>query len=263
MKNYYIVFFLFVCQGFVVAQQPPTKLPDAIFVDSIPTDSVLANMQYLEIDYENIQLPPVSVFLEAAKSYADVKFFMEKQREVESLLKVSKKEWLKYIRLQGSYQYGTNNTYLMQTGEINPNDPRFTTSTQNWYNLGAIVSIPLDDLFSRKNKNDVFRSQMEQSKYELERALENRQMLILEAYNEVVKHLALLKVNAESVALYDAQMWISERDFANGRIDIISLSLERGRRTEATIKYQTSRASLHNAVTILEMLTKVKILRQR
>ncbi|GAB1360260.1 TolC family protein [Porphyromonadaceae bacterium] len=261
MKNYYIVFFLFVCQGFVVAQQPPTKLPDTISVDSITTDTLLSSMQYLEIDYENIQLPPVSVFLEAAKSYSDVKYYEQRQREIESVLKVSKKEWLKYIRLQGSYQYGTNNTYLMQTGEINPNDPRFTTSTQNWYNVGAIVSIPLDDLFSRKNKNDVYRSQMEQSKYELERALENRQIIILEAYNEVTKQLTLLKMNAESVALYDAQMPISERDFANGRIDIIALSLERARRTEANVRYQTSRASLHNAVTILEMLTKVKILR--
>lgn len=263
MKNYYIVFFLFAFQCFVVAQQPPTKLPDTIPVDSISTDTLFDDIQYVEIDYNNIMLPPISVFLEAANTYADVKFFQEKLREGELQLKVSKKQWLNYVRLQGSYQYGTNNTYLLQTGDINPNDPRFTTSTQNWYNVGAVVSIPLDDLFSRKNKNDVVRTTMMQSKYELERALENRKMLILEAYNEVVMHLALLKVNAESVALYDAQMPISERDFANGRIDIISLSLERARRTDAIIKYETSRASLHNAVSILEMLTKVRITRGR
>ncbi|MGL4292538.1 MAG: TolC family protein, partial [Bacteroidales bacterium] len=56
------------------------------------------------------------------------------------------------------------------------------------------------------------------------------------------------------------QMRISEQAFINGKIDIISLSLERGRRSAAIVSYQEGKAALQNAITRLEMLTNVKIM---
>lgn len=224
----------------------------------VPDSTLIKEMG--EINHEQFKLPPLSVFLDAANSYSDIKYLEEKKTEGEQLLKISKKEWLKYIRLQGNYQYGTNSAYTLQTNELLPPTGAYSSlSTQSWYNAGVIVSIPLDDLFSRKNKNNVARSQIKQTEYETQKALEDRQLLILESYNEVLKHLTLLKVRAEAMSLYNAQMKISERDFASGRIDIITLSLERGRRSAATVNYEESKAALYNAVTKLEMLTKVKI----
>lgn len=255
MRKFILALFLLVTLIMPVKSQ---SLADQL----IPLDSVKANTFPIDESIMYIDLPSVGVFLEAAKSYSDVKYYEAKRRENELLLKISQKEWLKYFRVQGNYQYGTTNSLLTDTGDINPNETRFRGTTQSWYNVGVTLSIPLDDLFSRKNKNDVARARIDQSGYEQARTLENRQMLILESYNEVVKNLALLKINAESVALYDAQMRVSEKDFANSRIDIIALSLERARRTEANIKYQTSRAALHNAVTILELLTQIKIIKK-
>ena len=215
-----------------------------------------------DIDLTKIELPPVSVFLDAAHNYADVRFYDSKLDEVQQTLKMTRKDWLSYIRLQGNYQYGTNNAFISQSGEPYPPGYGYSTvNTQNWYNAGVAVAIPLNDLFSRKQKTGIVKAQMRQTEYEAEKALEDRQIVILQAYNEVVKYLSILKVNAEAVALYDAQMKISERDFINGKIDIISLSLERARRADVMIKYQESRAALHNAVTLLEMLTKVKIIK--
>lgn len=222
------------------------------------TDS-LSTRQSLSVDLAKINLPPVSVFLEAASNYADIKFYDSKVEEEELLLKQARKDWLSYIRLQANYQYGTNNGILSQSGE-DMQGYLYSQNTQSWYNVGVVVSIPLNDLLSRKQKTDIVNARIDQAEYEAERALENRKIIILQAYNEVIKHLSILKVKAEAVALYDAQMQISENDFINGRIDIISLSLERGRRSDAIVKYQESRAALHNAVTLLEMLTKIKII---
>ena len=80
----------------------------------------------------------------------------------------------------------------------------------------------------------------------------------MEAYNNVLQALATLKAKSDAAALYNAQMKISEQDFINGKIDITTL--ERGRRSGAVISYQEGRATLHNAVTLLEMLTNVKII---
>lgn len=254
MKHIILTALLLICHCGLYAQDTPGHLP--------PSDSLRVAEPYL-IDLTKIELPPVSVFLEAASDYADVKYFDSKIEEENMALKEAKKSWLNYLRIQGNYQYGTNNSYLTQAGDlIAPGYVSSATSTQSFYNIGVVLSIPLDDLFSRRQKTGAVKARIEQTKYEAERALENRQLIILEAYNEVVKHLSILKVKAEAVALYDAQMQISENDFINGRIDIIGLSLERGRRSAAMVNYQESRAALHNAVTLLEMLTKIKIIKQ-
>lgn len=214
-------------------------------------------------DYTKIQLPPLSVFLDAANNYADVKYYEYKKEEIEHQLKLVKKDWLNYFRVQANYQYGTNNAYLVDDAQQLPGGGGIASkNTQSWYNVGAVMSVPLNDIFSRKQKTDIVRSQLNQVDYELEKTLEARQLIILETYNEVVKNLSILKVKAESLALYDAQMKISENDFVNGRIDIISLSLERARRSGAMVSFQESRAALHNAVTLLEMLTKIKIIQK-
>lgn len=246
-----LLFFLFSCMS-SFAQQADTTSGTYGYISDPES-----------VDYTSIQLPPLSFFLDVANNYADVKYYEYKREEIEHQLKLVKKDWLNYFRVQANYQYGTNNAYLIDDAQQLPGGGGVASrNTQSWYNVGAVMSIPLDDIFSRKQKTDVVKSQLSQVDYELEKALENRQLVILETYNEVVKHLSILKVKAESNALYDAQMKISENDFVNGRIDIISLSLERARRSAAMVSFQESRAALHNAVTLLEMLTKIKIIQR-
>lgn len=253
MKRILFSLFLLLASWASSAQNELAQLPAA---DTMPVDM-------FELDLTKIELPPVSVFLEAAKDYADVKWFESMVDEENARLKQTKRDWLSYLRIQGNYQYGTNNSFLTQNGEMLP--PSYalsSTNVQNWYNIGLVLSIPINDVVSRRQKTKEVEARISQAEYQSMSALENRQLVILEAYNEVVKHLSILKVKAEAVALYDAQMEISERDFVNGRIDIITLSLERGRRSDAMVTYQESRAALHNAVTMLEMLTKIKIIKQ-
>ena len=83
---------------------------------------------------------------------------------------------------------------------------------------------------------------------------------VLEAYNAVTEQLATIKAKAETAALYNAQMKISENNFIQGAIDIIALSLERARRTGAVTTYEQSRVALHNSIVLLEMLTNVKVI---
>ena len=63
--------------------------------------------------------------------------------------------------------------------------------------------------------------------------MEERRLKVLEAYNNVTAQLATIKAKAENAAHYNAQMKISENNFIQGKIDIISLSLERARRSGA------------------------------
>lgn len=87
-------------------------------------------------------------------------------------------------------------------------------------------------------------------------------MAIVEAYNAVAALFTTIQVKAEAAALYNAQMRITEQDFVNGRIDITALSLERSRRSEAISGYEEAKVQLHNAITLLELMTDIVVIRR-
>ena len=235
MKILFIL--LFILNAFsIVAQKKKTYFDKATTIEvTSGTDSINAMLD----DYERIQLPPLSVFLESVYDHPSVRIYEAKRDEANADMKITKREWLDYFRVYGQYQYGR--LVQLSTRET-IEDPSFLTSigsNQHTYSVG-IRFLQLD--------------------YEYEMSIEERKLRILEAYNSVLQALATLKAKSDAAALYNAQMKISEQDFINGKIDIISLSMERGRRSGAVISYQEGRATLHNAVTLLEMLTNVKII---
>lgn len=206
----------------------------------------------------NIELPPLSVFLESVYEHPSIKIYEAKRDEEEPLLKDTKSKWLNYFRATATYQYGqVTGLTKTQTDELMY---ALSNKAQHQYNAGVSISVPFGDLVGQKHKNKAQRSKLNQIQYEYEISIEERKLKILEAYNLVVKELSTLKAKADAVALYNAQMKISEQDFINDKIDIISLSLERGRRSTAIVNYQEGKASLHNSITLLEMLTNVKVI---
>lgn len=223
---------------------------------SSSNDSIQAMLD----DYERVQLPPLSVFLQSVYDHPSIRIFEARRDEANAELKVTKRQWLNYFRILGMYQYGMVTALSTTSTTENPQYMTSQGNNQNIYNGGVSLTIPLGDVFSQKQKNRVRRAQLRQIEYEYDISIEERKLKILEAYNEVLQALATLKAKSDAAALYNAQMRISEQDFINGKIDIIDLSLERGRRSAAVINYQEGRAALHNAVTLLEMLTNVKII---
>lgn len=47
------------------------------------------------------------------------------------------------------------------------------------------------------------------------------------------------------------------------KIEISTLSIERARRTGAVTSYEQARVTLHNSVILLEMLTNIKIIKEK
>lgn len=226
----------------------------------VTSASNMDSIQAMLDDYERIQLPPLSVFLQSVYDHPSIKIYEAKREEADAELKEKKVEWLNYFRITGLYQYGS---VISLTSSSATDVEQYFTSTgrnQHTYNAGIGVAIPLGDLFGQRHKVKAQRARLKQLEYEYDISIEERKLKILEAYNNVLQALATLKAKSDAAALYNAQMKISEQDFINGKIDIIALSLERGRRSGAVVNYQEGRAMLHNAITLLEMLTNVKVI---
>lgn len=256
MRKHFIIIFLLLSVT-AIAQEGKMPKSETVIVSSA-TDSINAMLD----DYERIQLPPLSVFLESVMNHPSVRIYEARKDEANAEFKVVKRQWLNYLRGVGSYQYGK---MVSINGFSDSETPMYYTSSgisQNQYYIGLSLAIPFGDLVSQKQKVRAKKAKFRQMEYEYAITIEERKLVILEAYNKVLQELSVLKAKAEAAALYNAQMKISEQDFINGKIDIITLSIERTRRSDALVSYQSGRVALQNAITLLEMLTNVKILKQ-
>ena len=220
-------------------------------------------MKELQLEIEKMELPPLSVFLDAVSENATVKKAQSQIAQVKNEYRLEKREWWNYFRLNANYAFGRFNT-------INENSETFvdwyqstSVGTRHTFNLGASFSIGLGDLFNRPIKLKDYRYKIEQLQYAQDEVMEDRKLKILEAYNAVTEQLATIKAKAETAALYNAQIKISEYNFVQGKITITELAVECARRSGAVTIYEQARVALHNSIILLEMLTNVKIIRDK
>jgi outer membrane protein TolC len=240
------------------------KTLEALRMEDIKWEAVTAQAaQNVPEDIERMQLPPLSVFLDAVTENATVKRAQSQVEQIKNEYRIQKRDWLGYLKFSGMYSYGRYNVLSNNSDEYTPMYQTSMTNNQQTFNIGANISFSLGDILNRPLKLKNYRYQIEQLQYTQEEVMEERRLRVLQAYNDVTEQLTVIKAKAESAALYNAQMKISENYFIQGRIDIITLSLERARRSGAVVQYEESRVALHNSIVLLEMLTNVKIIKDR
>lgn len=214
-------------------------------------------------EIETMTLPPLSVFLDAVVENATVKRAQSEIEEAKNDLSLQKRDWWNLIRINGSYSYGKYNMIGNASDEFTPLYHTTMERAQHTYNIGASIGIPLGEFTNRKKKLKKYKYDIEQLQYTKEEILENRQLMVLEAYNTVTQLLSTIQAKAETAALYNAQMKIMEYNFIQGKMDIANLAIERNRRSTAVTNYAQARVQLHNAIVLLEMLTNVNIINEK
>lgn len=217
-----------------------------------------------EIDeYYHVELPPLAILFENAKSSATVKYYDSRKEAEKSMLKTVKNEWLKYFKIIGAYQYGIvgalstiSESNQTQTLPIN----HLATTKQSFYNIGFGVSVPLDELFDRGNKVRRQKMEIQATEAEVERWHDEQKIRIIEAYSKAKLYLNLLKVKGEAMIIAQAQYKVAESDFINGKISPADLSARKGVETDAKVNYEQAKSELSMALLQLEILSKTEIL---
>lgn len=225
-----------------------------------PTYSDLAQMSPQQ--YINLRLPPLHVLMENARKAPQVGYY-ESNREIEEReLKTVRRGWLKLFKLNANYNYGSSDIYNQNYTDNLP--PSYTTTTsgttQNWWNVGASVSIPLDEIFNRRNKIKQQKKRIENTQYDLDRWYDELRLKIIDAYTTAIEKLSVLESAAESMATARAQYQLAEADFINGKLDAQALSRQKSIETSAIREYEQVRSTLNSALLRLEVLTNTRII---
>jgi outer membrane protein TolC len=210
--------------------------------------------------YLNLQIPSLDVLFENAKNSAAVDYYQVRMDEEASALKTEKRSWLKYFRFNTTYQWGLMGINSSFSDTDTPLFYQYSGGRQNWYNIGASISIPFDDFFDRKNR--IYRQQLKTkaTQVEMEKWHDEQKLRIIEMYTKAVKELSVLRLKAESLSFANAQFDLAQQDFLNGNIKAGDLSQIKRIQMDALESYEQTRSELNKAILQLEVLSKTKIL---
>lgn len=212
-------------------------------------------------EYSRMQLPPLDVLFENAKNSAAVEFYQVRMEEEASLLKTEKRSWLKYLRMQSTYQYGLMGINSSFSDNDTPLFYQYSGARQNWYNIGVSLTIPFDDFFDRSNRIKRQKLKTKATQVEVEKWHDEQKIRIIELYTKAQKELTVLKIKAESVTMANAQYQAAEQDFLNGKIGIDALNSRKSIESNALETYENTKAELSKALLQLEILSKTKIIK--
>ncbi len=212
-------------------------------------------------EYLDLKLPPLHVLLENARKSPQVSFYASNKLQEERELKTIRRNWLKYIKLNANYNYGMNNTY--NDVVLDPTIPQFSAREQNWWNVGVSLSVPLDEIFNRRNRIKRQKERINSIQFEVDRWYDDLSLKIIDAYTAAVQNLSVLQSVTESLVTAKAQYKVSEADFINGALDAQTLSRQRNIQNVAIREYEETRAELTNALLRLEVLSHTQIITRK
>ena len=213
-------------------------------------------------DYIGLQLPPLHLLLENARNTPQVEYYDKAVEIQERELKNVRRNWQHYFKLNANYNYGSSYIYN-QNYQDNSNQIWTTTTTgreQSWWNVGASFSLPIDEIFNRRNRIKQQKRRIEQVELDTERWLEEQRIKIIQQYTLAVQQLSVLRSAAEAMVTAQAQYRMSEADFINGKLDAQTLSRQKNIENVSIREYEQVRSSLNNALLTLEVLTRTPII---
>lgn len=222
----------------------------------------LANMSVES--YANLHLPPLHVLLENARERSSqVNMFAAKTEEQERELKTLRRSWLKFLKINSSFSYGTTDTNSEFYYDSNlPVVQNVTGMTRRWWNVGASFNLPLDEIFNRRNRIKQQQRRIASIRYETDSWYDEICLSIIDCYTTAVQYLAVLQDTSQALVIAQAQYVATEADFVNGKVDAVALSRQRNISNESYRMFQETRARLNKALLQLEILSKTPIISQ-
>jgi len=210
---------------------------------------------------QQIKLPPLGTLFENAKKNAAVEYYRIKTQEEESTLKSEKRRWLEHISVNSGYQWGKSANTSSFSDQSTPLFYSYNDYAQNWYYIGASMSMPLTQIFDRKNLIKKQSLAVKATQKEMERWLNDRKLKIVDAYTTAEELLQILKMQSESLGFAEAQYKSAKSDFVNGKSTPQDLNDQQKIRVSAYVEFIKTKQNLKKAILELEILSNTKIIK--
>lgn len=191
---------------------------------------------------QNLKLKPLSALIEAALlSSRDLKkntLSMEKQN---ILIKNQKVDYLSGLRLTSGGSYGNGGGIM--SSDNGSGQPIYSVSNSQSLgtSVGLAYSLPLGELFTRKNRHEVAKIDAEFVKLDRETIENNIKARVTELYQQLELAVRVVQLKAQSLESMRLALEIADKYFRDGNMPVVEYSRMLDSVASAEVSYETAK----------------------
>lgn len=213
-----------------------------------------------DINFSEFHLPPLSVLLENAKSSPTI-LTLEKARQIaQAEVAKQRRHIFSYLRAHASYSYGKSDVWGNNSSNTSPMIYQFQGSTQNYWNVGASLSLPLEDILDLRAAVKRKSLEVDQAVIQKDIAYDELKLKIASLFVKITNNLTTLKTLGEAAAAYQGAGALNREEFENGSLAIQDYAYTKLHESGQVANYQALQTEITTDILTLEILTHTPIL---
>ena len=213
-----------------------------------------------EINFSEFHLPPLAILFENAKSTPSI-MTLEKARQLaQAEVAKQKRHIFSYITGRASYSYGKSDVWGNNSSSTNMMIYQFQGSEQSYWNVGASLSLPLEDVLDLGAAVKRKKIALDQAVLAKDLAYDQLKLQIASLFVKITNDLVTLKTIGEGAAAYQGAGALNREDFENGNLNIEEYAFTKQRESAQVQSYQSLQTSITTDIITLEILTHTPII---
>ena len=213
-----------------------------------------------DINFSEFHLPPLAVLFENAKSTPQI-MDLEKARQLaEAEVAKQKRHIFSYVTGHASYSYGKTDMWGNNTSSYGPMIYQFQGNVQSYWNFGANLAIPIEDILDLTAAVKRKRMDVERAALAKDIAYDQLKLQIASLYVKITNNLVSLKSMGEAAAAYQGAGVLNREDFENGNMSIEGYAGTKLYESGQVSTYQNMQTEITTDIITLEIITHTPII---
>ena len=213
-----------------------------------------------DINFSEFHLPPLAILFENAKSSPQI-ISLEKARLLaEAEVAKQKRHIFSYVTGHASYSYGKTDMWGNNTSSYGPMVYQFQGNVQSYWNFGANLAIPIEDILDLTAAVKRKRMEVERAALAKDIAYDQLKLQISSLYIKITNNLVTLKTLGEAAAAYQGAGALNREDFENGNMSIEGYANVKLYESGQVSSYQNMQTTITTDILTLEILTHTPII---
>lgn len=213
-----------------------------------------------DINFSEFHLPPLAVLFENAKSTPQI-VTLEKARQLaQAEVAKQKRHIFSYITGRASYSYGKTDMWGNNSTTASPMVYQFQGSEQSYWNVGASLAVPLEDILDLGASVKRKKLEVDQAILAKDVAYDQLKLQIATLFVKITNNLVILKTLGESAAAYQGAGALNREDFENGNMNIQDYASTKMYESGQVSQYQSLQTVITTDILTLEILSHTPII---
>lgn len=213
-----------------------------------------------DINFSEFHLPPLAILFENAKANPQI-LTLEKARQIaQAEVSKQKRHIFSYLKAHASYSYGIGDSWGTSENAYSPMLTQYQGTKNNYWNLGASLSLPLEDILDLTASVKRKKLEVDQAVLAKDIAFNQLKLQIATLFVKITNNLVTLKTLGEAAAAYQGAGALNREDFENGNLDIAAYADTKRFESGQVSGYQSLQTTITTDILTLEILTHTPII---